>query len=129
MHIFIDESDPRPIYRQVADEIRRLIAGGTLAEGEALPSVRQVAIDLGVNLNTVAGAYRELQAEGLVTIRHGSGAVVAARKTSTKDAGELRKPLQSALTALVLAGLPADEIVSLVRRELAALTAGRRKPS
>ena len=122
MHILIDESDPRQIYRQVADEIRRLIAGGALAEGESLPSVRQVAMDLGVNLNTIAGAYRELQAEGLVTIRHGSGAVVASRKTSTKDAGELRKPLQSALTALVLAGVPRDEIVSLVRRELRALT-------
>jgi GntR family transcriptional regulator len=127
MHILIDESDPRPIYRQVADEIRRLIAGGALAEGETLPSVRQVAVDLGVNLNTVAGAYRELQAEGLVTIRHGSGAVVASRKTSTKkDAGELRKPLQSALTALVLAGVSREEIVSLVRRELRALTKSSR---
>src|SRR5688572_5488433 len=126
MHILIDESDARPIYRQVADEIRRLIAGGALAEGEALPSVRQVAVDLGVNLNTIAGAYRELQAEGLVTIRHGSGAVVASRKTATKDAGELRKPLQSALTALVLAGVPRNEIVSLVRRELRALTKSSR---
>ena len=126
MHILIDESDPRPIYRQVADEIRRLIAGGELEEGEALPSVRQVAVDLGVNLNTIAGAYRELQADGLVTIRHGSGAVVASRKPSTKDAGELRKPLQSALTALVLAGVPRGEIVSLVRRELRALTKSSR---
>lgn len=122
MHILIDESDPRPIYRQVADEIRRLIAGGALAEGEPLPSVRQVAVDLGVNLNTIAGAYRELQAEGLVTIRHGSGAVVSSRKTSARDAGELRKPLQSALTALVLAGVPRAEIVNLVRQELRALT-------
>lgn len=126
MHILIDESDARPIYRQVADEIRRLIAGGALAEGEPLPSVRQVAVDLGVNLNTVAGAYRELQAEGLVTIRHGSGAVVASRKTNTKGAGELRKPLQSALTALVLAGVSRDEIVSLVRRELRALSKSSR---
>ena len=126
MHIIIDESDPRPIYRQVADEIRRLIAGGALAEGEALPSVRQVAIDLGVNLNTVAGAYRELQADGLVTIRHGSGAVVASRKASTKDAGELRKPLQSARTALVLAGVPRAEIVSIVRSELKALSKSSR---
>jgi GntR family transcriptional regulator len=126
MHILIDESDPRPIYRQVADEIRRLIAGGALAEGDPLPSVRQVAVDLGVNLNTVAGAYRELQADGLVTIRHGSGAVVASRKPGTKDAGELRKPLRSALTALVLAGVPRNEIVSLVRRELQALTKGSR---
>jgi GntR family transcriptional regulator len=122
MHILIDESDPRPIYRQVADEIRRLIAAGVLAEGAALPSVRQVAIDLGVNLNTIAGAYRELQAEGLVTIRHGSGAVVASRQSSVKDAAELRRPLRSALTALVLAGIPRAEIVSLVRDELRVLT-------
>ena len=126
MHILIDESDPRPIYRQVADEIRHLIAGGSLAEGEALPSVRQVAVDLGVNLNTVAGAYRELQTEGLVTIRHGSGAVVASRKTSTRDAAELRKPLRSALTALILAGVPRSEIVNLVRDELRALTKSSR---
>ena len=126
MHILIDESDPRPIYRQVADEIRRLIAGGALSEGEPLPSVRQVAVDLGVNLNTIAGAYRELQAEGLVTIRHGSGAVVSSRKTSARDAGELRKPLQSALTALVLAGVPRHEIVNLVRQELRALTKSSR---
>lgn len=122
MHILIDESDPRPIYRQVADEIRRLIAGGALTEGETLPSVRQVAVDLGVNLNTVAGAYRELQTEGLVTIRHGSGAVVASRRTSTRDAAELSKPLRSALTALILAGVSRNEIVSLVRDELRALT-------
>jgi GntR family transcriptional regulator len=122
MHILIDESDPRPIYRQVADEIRRLIATGALAEGEALPAVRRVAIDLGVNLNTVAGAYRELQTDGLVTIRHGSGAVVASRQSGVKDAAELRKPLRSALTALVLAGIPRAEIVSLVRDELRALT-------
>jgi GntR family transcriptional regulator len=121
MHILIDESDPRPIYRQVADEIRRLIAAGALAEGEALPSVRQVAVDLGVNLNTIAGAYRELQTEGLLTIRHGSGAVVASRTTSTRDDAELRKPLRSALTALILAGVPRGEIVNLVRDELRAL--------
>ena len=124
MHIFVDDSDPRPIYRQVADEIRHLIAGGVLAEGDPLPSVRQVAMDLGVNLNTVAGAYRELQAEGLVTIRHGSGAVVASHTTS-RDAGELRRPLQSALTALVLAGVPRAEILNLVRQELQALTKSR----
>ena len=121
MHILIDESDSRPIYRQVADEIRRLIAGGMLAEGEALPSVRQVAVDLGVNLNTVAGAYREQQTEGLVTIRHGSGAVVSSRKTNSRDDAELRKPLRSALTALILAGIPRAEIVNLVRDELRAL--------
>src|SRR5438034_628757 len=65
MYITIDESDRRPIYRQVADEIKGLIARGELREGMALPPVRQVADDLGINLNTIAAAYRELQREGL----------------------------------------------------------------
>ena len=82
MYITIDESDRKPIYRQVADEIKGLIARGALREGMALPPVRQVADDLGVNLNTVAAAYRELKKEGLVAVRHGSGAVVSSRRSA-----------------------------------------------
>ena len=63
MYITIDETDRRPFYRQVADEIKALIARGELREGSSLPPVRQVAADLGVNLNTVAFAYRTLQAD------------------------------------------------------------------
>ena len=121
MYIVVDEGDRRPIYRQVADEIRGLIARGELREGAALPPVRQVAADLGVNLNTVAAAYRELQGEGLISVRHGAGAVVASRTAQGKSDGELRKPLRAALTALVLAGLPKTEIMALVSDELRAL--------
>ena len=77
MYIVVDENDRRPIYQQVVDEIKALIARGELREGMALPPVRQVAADLGVNLNTIATAYRELQREGLINVRHGAGAVVA----------------------------------------------------
>jgi GntR family transcriptional regulator len=121
MHIVVDEGDGRPIYRQVAEEIRALIARGELREGAMLPPVRQVAADLGVNLNTVATAYRELQREGLITVRHGAGATVASRTASAKSDGELRKPLRAALTALVLAGLPKAEIMALVSDELRGL--------
>src|SRR4051812_35989580 len=54
MYITIDERDSRPLYQQVVDEIKGLIAGGELPEGTTLPPVRQVAADLGVNLNTIA---------------------------------------------------------------------------
>lgn len=124
MFITIDEADARPIYRQVADEIKALIARGELAEGAALPPVRQLAADLGVNLNTVATAYRELQAEGLLSIRHGSGAAVASRTARERGEDELRKPLRAALTGLVLAGLPRGEILNIVRSELGALLKG-----
>ena len=61
MYITIDERDGRPMYRQVVDGIKELIARGELAAGSSLPPVRQVAADLGVNLNTIAFAYRQLQ--------------------------------------------------------------------
>src|ERR1700758_5159439 len=97
MYITVDESDRRPIYRQIADEIKGLIARGELHEGMALPPVRQVATDLGVNLNTIAAAYRELQKEGLLKVRHGSGAVVSADRMAPQSDSELRKSLRAAL--------------------------------
>ncbi len=124
MFITIDEADSRPIYVQVAEEIKALIARGELTEGAPLPPVRQLAADLGVNLNTVATAYRELQGEGLLSIRHGAGAVVASRTARDKSEEELRKPLRAALTGLVLAGLPRVEIMNLVQSELRALLKG-----
>ncbi len=124
MHITIDEADARPIYRQVADEIKTLIALGELEEGAQLPPVRQLAADLGVNLNTVATAYRELQGEGLLSIRHGSGAVVASRTARGRGEEELRKPLRAALTGLVLAGMRRVEILELVQSELRGLLKG-----
>jgi GntR family transcriptional regulator len=126
MHIVVDENDRRPIYQQVVDEIKALIARGELREGTALPPVRQVAADLGVNLNTIATAYRELQREGLIIVRHGAGAVVSSNTAQEKTDDELRKPLRAALTQLVLAGLPRAEIMSVVTDELRGLLKGNR---
>jgi GntR family transcriptional regulator len=117
MFITVDEQDRRPVYRQVADGIKELIARGALVEGDALPPVRQMAADLGVNLNTIAAAYRDLQEEGLITVRHGSGAVVASR-TATKDTDQLKRSLRMALTQMVLAGLPRAEIMTIVSGQL-----------
>src|SRR6267378_1536117 len=118
MYSTIDELDRRPIYRQVADEIKALIARGALSEGMALPPVRQVADDLGVNLNTIAAAYRELQKEGLLKVRHGSGALVSARRAAQQNDAELSKGLRASLAQLVLAGLPRAEIVEIVNEEI-----------
>src|SRR2546423_7665809 len=118
MYITIDETDRRPIYRQVADEIKALIARGSLSEGMALPPVRQVADDLGVNLNTIAAAYRELQKEGLLKVRHGAGAIVLSRRLSQQSDHDLRKALRASLAHMVLAGLARPEIVEIVNEEL-----------
>jgi len=124
MYITIDETDRRPFYRQVADEIKALIARGELREGSSLPPVRQVAADLGVNLNTIAFAYRTLQAEGLIKVRHGSGAVVTSRVLGEHAGERLRSQLRTALTHMVLGGLKRSEIKTLVEDELNELLNG-----
>lgn len=121
MFITIDERDRRAMYQQVADEIKGLIAAGELPEGTSLPPVRQVAADLGVNLNTIAVAYRQLQKEGLVKIRHGAGAVVASRLLTEATADQLRSQLATALNHLALAGLKASEVREAVETELSRL--------
>jgi GntR family transcriptional regulator len=118
MLLTITTNDPRPIYEQVADGIKELIAGGKLAEGVALPPVRQLAADLGVNLNTIATAYRELQKEGLIRVKHGSGSVVASLTSAERSQEELLRPLRTALTQMVLAGMPESKILTLVISEL-----------
>ena len=122
MFLTINTRDPRPIYQQVVDGIKEVIARGELQEGTSLPPVRQLAADLGVNLNTVAIAYRELQKEGLIAIKHGSGSVVASRTASERNENELLRPLRTALTQLVLAGLPSNRILDIVARELRTVT-------
>ena len=121
MFLTLDSDDKRPIYQQITDGVKVLIARGNLREGMTLPSVRQVAGDLGINLNTVAIAYRQLQDEGFVTVRHGAGAVISSRSPRPIDEAELYKPLRTALTQLILAGLNARQIVGAVREELALL--------
>lgn len=125
MYITINPDDARPIYQQVVDGIKALIARGELPEGTALPSVRQVAADLGVNLNTIATAYRQLQSEGLLQVRHGAGAVVAfSQPAAAPKEADLRAPLRTALTQLVLAGWPRTRILDLVAEELRGLIKG-----
>ena len=74
-----------PIYRQLIDQVRRLVAGGQMAPGDALPSVRELAQALAVNPMTVSKAYGLLEVEGLVERRRGLGMMVADRPRATRD--------------------------------------------
>src|SRR5215470_4451728 len=74
--IFIDEQSKTPIYRQIVEQVRRHVATGQLLPGDELPSLRQLATDLNVHLNTVALAYRELERQGIVRLRQGSRATI-----------------------------------------------------
>lgn len=119
MYLTLDADDKRPLYQQIVDGVKALIAGGDLREGMPLPSVRQVASDLGVNLNTIAIAYRQLQEEGFVTVRHGAGAAVSSRRARQPERESLSRTLRPALTEWILAGFSDREIIAAVGRELA----------
>lgn len=80
MGFSIDPQATRPIYVQIMDEVRRLIALGDLRTDDPLPSVRQLAADLRVNHNTIVQAYRELERDDVVYVRRGQGTFVAAQR-------------------------------------------------
>ena len=73
MQLHISSNDGQPIYRQIVQQIKLLLASGRLAPGDELPAIRKLAEELVVNPNTVARAYRELEAAGLLESRQGSG--------------------------------------------------------
>ena len=76
MHIKIDFRSGQPIYVQITDQIRQLVASGELKEGDQLPTVRQLATELRVNFNTVARAYRLLDEAGLISTQQGRGTYI-----------------------------------------------------
>lgn len=107
--IEIDLSSPVAAYEQIADAIRALLVMGELAPGAALPTVRQLAMDLSVHHNTVAQSYRILAAEGWLDLRRGRGARVVTRsKPSRKNRGAqrmFRSRLKGLLAKAVAEGL------------------------
>ncbi|UCC82968.1 MAG: GntR family transcriptional regulator [Gemmatimonadota bacterium] len=121
--IAIDRGLEDPVYRQVADQLRRLIAAGALGSGTTLPSVRQLAGDLGVNLNTIARAYRLLEREGFLVIRDRAGVVVAAPAKEIEGPARARllEELRATLARLRQAGMTTEELLTAVRREVAVM--------
>jgi GntR family transcriptional regulator len=79
--LHIQPQSPEPIYRQIGDQIRRLVAGGQLTPGTVLPSVRDVAATYAINPMTVSKAYSQLEAEGVLERLRGKGMAVASKGT------------------------------------------------
>ena len=117
MLIAINASDPRPIYHQIMDEIRRALVVGTIAPEDPLPSVRQLAGELRINPNTVQQAYRELEREGVVHVKRGLGTFVSEVLSQRSERQELVRSLATrALREAHRHGLSADELVEAVRQ-------------
>jgi len=110
--IHIDLSSEVPAYDQIAGEIRALLVSGVLRAGDALPPVRQLAIDLNVHHNTVAQAYRILADEGWLDLRRGRGARVVPRsappQTSKKGRQNFSLHLRRLLAKAAAEGISAD---------------------
>ena len=104
MLLDIDLASQEPIFKQIRTQIVGAIATGELSPGDALPSVRSLAGDLGVNMHTVNKAYAVLRDEGYVAMRGRSGAVIAdtARSMSSAKAQEQRELIASELARLAL---------------------------
>jgi len=117
--ITIDRGLDDPVYEQVADQVRRFVASGALSPGTPLPSVRGLAGNLGVNLNTIARAYRLLESEGFLVIRDRAGVTVAApaEKTEVATRDRLLDELRSTLARLRQAGMATDEGARVELRE------------
>ncbi len=119
----IDRGREEPVYEQVAGQVRRLVASGALVPGAALPSVRRLAGDLGVSLNTIARAYRLLEAEGFLVIRDRAGVTVAppAEVIGDDARASLLEQARSILARLRQAGMSTDELLRVIRVEVEAL--------
>ncbi len=96
----LDSSTGVPFYRQIIDQVLLAVADGRLKPGTQLPTVRQLAVDLSVNLNTVAKAYREMEIRGIVQTQQGTGTFIAARP-GAKSSRDKRKALQHLLDRLL----------------------------
>ncbi len=109
--VTIDRALEEPVYEQVADQVRQFVASGALPPGTSLPSVRQLAGDLEVNLNTIARAYRLLESEGFLVIRDRAGVTVAApaEEADASTRARLLDELRSTLARLRQAGMTTDE--------------------
>ena len=117
--IRIDPGSTVPAVRQIGDSLRVLLVEGQLAPGTALPSVRRVAMELGVHFNTVAEAYRLLAAEGWLDLKHGRGAVVVSRAIPTVRSkawsGEFRNRLRGIVAQMRSQGVSTASIAAELR--------------
>ena len=117
----VDSTSPTPIYAQLDRSIRAAIATGELGVGAQLPTVRQLAVDLAVNANTVARVYAQLERDGMLETRRGVGTFV--RESPSPQAArahrerELRELIQRFVGDAALLGFTLPELISQLRNE------------
>ena len=118
MEFTIDPKSGVPFYRQIIDQVQFAIANGRLKCGDQLPTVRQLAVDLKVNPNTVARAYHELEIKGVVNTQMGTGTFIGDEKVEISDL-ERKRMLDQICTELLSRGsaygLTVPEVIAALR--------------
>src|SRR5689334_1475048 len=114
----LDADSGVPVYRQIIDQVMGGVAAGTLGGGDQLPTVRQVAVDLSINPNTVMRAYREMENRGLLETQQGMGTFVSQKKVKRDDM-ERRRQLNQLVSDFVsragAAGYSVGELLEQLR--------------
>src|SRR5687767_2717559 len=127
MQIHITSNDGVPIYMQIVNQVKHLVASGRLSAGDEIPPIRGLAEQLVVNPNTVARAYLELERAGVVTKRHGAGTYIAepARTMGQRDRVKILRPRVDALaTEARHLGVELGDVIKLLRERDAAIAKG-----
>ena len=130
MLFHLNPASGRPVYLQLMEQVRHAVETGVLQDGDLMPSIRALAEELVISHNTVAKAYMELQHEGLLELRHGSGAYISAPRSGGARAAKLvnaQKRIRSVVDDLRDDGFSSDEIRRLFEAQLIHPTATARK--
>ena len=115
--IHLNSRDPRPIYEQIMDNLRRLIVSGGIAPGERLPSVRELASQLAINPNTIQRAYRELENQGYLVTLPGKGTFAAENLSlEARRMDLLWQQLERAADELRFAGITQAELIARLQK-------------
>jgi GntR family transcriptional regulator len=126
--IRIDPADGVPIYRQIVNQIRYVVASGLLEPGDELPTIRALALQLKVTPNTIVKAYEELERAGVLEKRHGSGTFVSGASTRLADR-ERRRIIEQRIDALLAEahhlGFSLEDLFKLIHRRQALMASNR----
>lgn len=119
--IILDYRDSRPIYEQIVEKFKLLILKGALTQDEKMPSVRNLAMELSINPNTIQRAYATLESQGYIYTVKGKGNFVSDKATLMKDyQKEISSQLNEVCKQAASAGMGRDEFMTLVNESVAA---------